>query len=84
MTESEVSSAVHDILTQHFNIPPNTFSWDTPLEALQKDFKILSYLIFLEQLIQQQFGDKVTLLEGISTAYHTPQDVVELIMREMD
>lgn len=83
MTQQEISQAVRSILTQHFNIPPDRFSWDVSLETLQEDFKTLSQLMYLEQLLQQRFGNKIRLLENISTVFHTPEDVVLLVAREL-
>jgi len=83
MTKAEVAAAVQAILIRHFNIPADQFSWDKPLEALHEDFKILGYLVFLEQLLHQRFGKKIPLLENCSTAIHTPEDVVELIISEL-
>lgn len=83
MTPEEVASTVQSILTQHFKIPLDQFSWEKPLEVLQKDFKILGYLVFLEQLINERFGKKIPLLENISTTFHTPRDLVQLILSEL-
>jgi hypothetical protein len=83
MTPEEVASTVQSLLTQHFNIPASQFSWDKPLEVLHKDFKILGYLVFLEQLINKRFGKKIPLLENISTTFHTPKDLVQLILNEL-
>jgi hypothetical protein len=83
MTHQEISQAVRSILTQHFNIPPDRFSWEEPLEILQQDFKTLKQLMYLEQLLQRQFGDNIQLLENISTAFHTASDVVDLVAREL-
>lgn len=83
MTQAEVATAVQALLIQHFHIPAEQFCWDKPLEALHEDFRILGYLVFLEQLLHQQFGKKIPLLENCSTAIHTAEDVVGLIMREL-
>lgn len=83
MTQAEVAAAVQAILIQHFNIQADEFSWEKPLEALHEDFKILGYLVFLEQLLHQRFGKKIPLLENCSTAIHTPEDIVNLIIKEL-
>ncbi len=83
MTYDVISATVKSIFTEHFHIQHDQFSWEQPLESLQKDFKILSYLVFLEQLLDKSFKKKIPLIENISTAFHTPRDVVELIMREL-
>ena len=80
MQREEVEMALQSILVQHFNIAPDQFSWEKPMDALQEDFKSLSYLMFLEQLLQQQFGKNIRLLETISTAFHTPKDIVQHIL----
>jgi hypothetical protein len=79
----EIEAAVESILIGHFNIASDQFSWEKPLDALQKDFKSLNYLMFLEQLLHKEFGDKIRLLENISTAFHTPKDIVRLIVNEL-
>ncbi|MCB0566444.1 MAG: hypothetical protein KDD01_18905 [Phaeodactylibacter sp.] len=83
MTQAEVAAAVRTILIQHFHIQAEQFSWELPLEALHEDFKILGYLVFLEQLLHQRFGKKIPLLENCSTAFHTAQDIVKLTMNEL-
>ena len=83
MTPEEVATTVQSILTQYFKIPPDQFSWEQPLEILQKDFKSLGYLVFLEQLLHKQFGKKIPLLENISTTFHTPRDLVQLVLNEL-
>lgn len=83
MQYEEVQAIVRSILIRHFNIPPDQFSWEKPLDALQENFQILSYLMFLEQLLQQQFGEKIRLLENISTSFHTPEDIIQLVMNQL-
>lgn len=83
MTQTEIAAAVQVLLIRHFNIPSEQFCWDKPLEELHENFRILSYLVFLEQLLDQQFGKKIPLLENCSTAIHSAEDVVDLIMREL-
>lgn len=83
MTQAEIASAVQAILIRYFHVPAEQFCWDKPLEALHEDFRILGYLVFLEQLLDQQFGKKIPLLENCSTAIHTAEDVVILIMKEL-
>lgn len=83
MTQVEIANVVQALLIQHFHIPADQFCWEQPLEVLHEDFKLLGYLVFLEQLLQQQFGKKIPLLENCSTAIHTPEDVVNLIIKEL-
>ncbi len=70
---------VHSLLTEHFNIDARHFDWERPLEQLDEQFKLLGNLVFLEQLLQKEFQQDIHLLENISTAYHTPRDILELI-----
>ena len=79
MTQAEIAAAVQMILIQHFNISADRFSWKQPLEALHEDFKLLGNLVFLEQLLQEEFQQEIPLLENICTAFHTPADILELI-----
>lgn len=84
MNHSEhTAQKVQHIFIEHFNISAEQFDWEQPLEALQKDFKILSYLVFLEQLVQQHFELNIPLIENISTAFHTPKDILALINKEL-
>ncbi|MEZ4848472.1 MAG: hypothetical protein R3B93_07615 [Bacteroidia bacterium] len=83
MQKEEVDSIVRILLIQHFDIPSDAFSWKKTLEELHTNFKILSYLLFLEQLLQKQFGTKFQIIEHISAASHMPEDVMVLVMREL-
>ena len=71
MPHQEAEVSLYNIFIRHFQIPPGQFAWDLPLEVLQKDFKLLSYLVYLEQLVQQEFGKDVQIVEHISPAFHT-------------
>ena len=82
MQYEEVLAIVRPILIRHFDIPQDQFSLEIPLDVLQENFQMLSYLMFLEQLLQQQFGEKIQLLEYISTAFHTPEDIIQIIMKQ--
>jgi hypothetical protein len=83
MTEENISFIVKSVLINNFNIESHDFSWDKPLEQLQENFKILGYLVFLEQLLNREFNSKIVLLEHISSNVHTPKDIVELIQKEL-
>ncbi|MEZ4850037.1 MAG: hypothetical protein R3B93_15750 [Bacteroidia bacterium] len=83
MKKEEIARIVRSLLIQHFDIQPEDFSWEIPLEELQQNFNILSYLLYLEQLLQEQFGTGFRILEHISAAIHTPEDVVSLISKEL-
>ena len=82
MTNEKITDIVQFIFLQHFNIQPENFDWEQPLEKLDTDFKILGNLVFLEQLLQKEFEKNVHLLENISTAFHTPKDVLQLVINE--
>lgn len=79
MSEQKIADTVQETFIQHFNIHPEDFDWETPLEELDTNFKILGNLVFLEQLLEKEFGKNALLLENISTAIHTPKDIMELI-----
>lgn len=84
MSSDKVHDIVEAILLDHFNIKPQDFNWDVPLETMDSDFKLLSYVLFLEQLINKKFNLKVLLLEKINVAIHTPNDVVSIIISELN
>lgn len=81
--EEEVRYKVHKILIDFFKIDATLLDQEKPLDELQADFKILGYLLFLEQLIHKEFGVKIPLLENISADIHTPEDIVRLTLKEL-
>ena len=81
--EDKNSARLHKILLDNFNIHPAHFSWELPLNDLHPNFKILSYLVFLEQLLQKELDMNIPLIENINTAFHTPKDVLNLINNEL-
>ena len=83
MSREDASKKVQNIFTTHFNIAPDHFDWEKPLESIHEDFKILSYLVFLEQLIQDDFDIDIPIIENISTSFHTPNDILSLIVNEL-
>ena len=83
MTRKDTAERVQAIFINHFDIAPDQFDWNQSLEALNEDFKILSYLVFLEQLIQKDFNIDAPIIENISAAFHTPNDVLSLIVNEL-
>lgn len=83
MAKTNTAVQLQAIFIEHFHIPPEQFDWEQPLEQLHQDFKILSYLVYLEQLIQQQLAIKIPIIENISTGFHTPKDILALINKEL-
>ena len=79
MTGQRIAEVIQAVLIQHFNIQPEDFDWNQPLEKLDVNFKILGHLVYLEQLLEKELGTKIPLLENIGTAVHTPNDILELI-----
>ena len=84
MTNENAAEKLQNIFIHHFNIKPDKFNWDIPLEKLNEDFKILSYLVFLEQLIHKNFDNDIPIIENISTTFHSPKDVLNLIINKLD
>ena len=83
MNQEKISDIVQALLIQQFQVQPESFTWEQPLEMLQEDFRSLSQLLYLEQLLKKEFEQDLPLLENISTAFHTPQDLVQLLMDEL-
>jgi|GEM_PF-3720375 len=80
MSKVEVRNALHTILIENFKVDVRSLETNRPLDKLDENFKILGYLIFLEQLINKEFSIAIPLLESISASIHTPEDLVELIV----
>jgi hypothetical protein len=83
MSGTNVPHKVQSLLIDNFNIAPQEFNWDVSLETMDSDFKVLSYVLFLEQLINKEFNIKVLLLEKINVAIHTPNEIVRIITSEL-
>lgn len=83
MTNKQVADIVQNILIQHFHIKADQLDMEQPLELLHADFNLLSNLVTLEQLLEKAFNKNIPLLEHISSAFHTPKDIVLLIVREL-
>ena len=82
MTKEQVADVVQNTFFRHFNIHPDNFHWERSIEELHADLKMLGNLVFLEQLLEKEFERKIPLLENIATAFHTPRDIVDLIIQE--
>ncbi len=83
LSAMDVHVLVKQMFVNNFNIEESQFSWDVPLEQLDTDFKTLSYLVYLEQLINSEFGTTVSIIEKINSSVHTPKDIINLITREI-
>ena len=79
MDKEKIANTVQAILIQHFDIQPDDFYWEKSLEELDANFKVLGHLVSLKQLLEQEFGKELPILENITTGYHTPKDVVTII-----
>lgn len=83
MTKEEIANKLQSIIVDNFNVSKEQFDWEQPLEVLQEDFTILSYLVQLDQLITIQFEQNISIVENISTGIHTPKDILHLIMNKL-
>ncbi|MEI6411650.1 MAG: hypothetical protein WCR52_19830 [Bacteroidota bacterium] len=77
--ENENAQMVKAILLNHFNVAEEEFSWDKPLDEVNKDFALLGNLTNFEDLLQAESNKKITLVEHISTNFHSAKDVLKLI-----
>ncbi|MCB0427873.1 MAG: hypothetical protein KDD16_11275 [Mangrovimonas sp.] len=83
MTKDEVNTILQSIIIKNFRVDAEHFYWDKPIESINEDFKTLGYLVFLEQLINKKFKTKVPILENIISNIHTPNDISNLILKEL-
>jgi hypothetical protein len=83
MSDEDRRISVKQLFVTNFNINEASFRWDVPLEQLDGDFKKLSYLLFLEQLLNVEFKTKILVLEKINSSVHTPKDIINLIEKEL-
>lgn len=81
--QDQKADIIQSIFSKHFNIEAGRFDWEQPLEQMDKQFKLLGNLVYLEQLLQKEFQRKIPLLENISTAFHTPKDILDIVTREL-
>lgn len=82
-TQQEIANTIETLLMDNFSIEAHQFDWETSLDDLDEKFELLSYLIFLEQLLQDKFSKKIPLLENINTALHTPKDILQLTINTL-
>ena len=81
-SSDKIPDILRFILTKHFNIAADQFDWNQPLEDLDEQFKLLGNLVYLEQLLEEEFQKEIPLLENISTTYHTPKDILVILNGE--
>jgi len=79
LSESQISSIIKDVLINHFDILPDEFKWDIPLDKLNSDFAILGYLVDLEQLLFRELKINISLHQHIEPSFHTPEDIITLV-----
>ena len=83
MCDQEIHNVLQTIFSNYFQIDSLDFDLNKSLEELNSDFKILSYLLFLEQLLSKEFNTKISLLENISSEIHAPKDIIHLIKNQL-
>lgn len=81
LTADETSNIIKSILIETLQIEPAQFDWVTPLQQFNQNFKVLGFLIDLEDALKTKFKQDIQLIEQISPAIHTPEDIVQLILK---
>ena len=81
--KQEVANIIQDLLVDKLNVKPGDFNWNSKLNELNEEFELLGHLVYFEQLLNKQFEKNISLIEYISTDIHTPNDIVELVMKEI-
>lgn len=84
MQKEKIALIIQTLLIKNFDISPEQFEWESSLQTLDEKFKMLSTLIKLENLLNAKFNQKITLVENIMTAFHTPKDIVQLVIAIYD
>ncbi len=84
MQQEKIALIIRSVLLKNFDIPAEQFAWESTLQVLDKQFKILSTLVELEKLLNLQFDKEIALVENIITTIHTPKDIVQLVMKVYD
>lgn len=59
------------------------FLWEKPLTSISEKFKILGFLLELERLLQTQLSTEFRLIENIDATIHSPEDLVNLIINNL-
>lgn len=84
MQQEKIALIIQTVLIKNFDITTEQFQWESPIQALDERFKMLSALVELENLLRAQFNKELALVENIITAFHTPKDIVRLVMKFPD
>lgn len=84
MNEADIRSVLKSFLLLRFHVDPQDFEWNKPLQDLHENFKILGYLMFLEQLLNEHLQADLPLIENIDVSIHTPEDVIKLVRQELN
>lgn len=84
MQKEKIALIIQTLLIKNFNIPTDQFEWESSLQTLDEKFKMLNTLIELEKLLNDQFHNKIALVENIITAFHSPKDIVQLVVKSYD
>lgn len=80
--DDENANMVKSILVNHFKVKQEDFDWNKPLQELSKDLALLGHLLYFEQLLQAGLSRKIPMVENISSNFHTPADVLDLIKKQ--
>ena len=84
MTEQMLKALIKNLLVEQFYISKHKFKWDLPLHTLNPDFKLLSKLVNLENLLSQRLNTMIPLIENISAEFNTPRDIVNLVQKALE
>ena len=83
MTDQELKNILQTSLMELFNIPTSDIAWDEPLVLLHDDYKLLSGLLKLEEVLNEKLQTELMLVENISSYLHTPNDLLHLLLEKM-
>lgn len=84
MSNQDNYHILQNIFKDYFKVSKEAFLSNKTLEELHPDFKQLGYLLFLEQVLTEQFNTKIPLIENIISNIHTPRDIEQLINKELN
>lgn len=83
MDKKTVEDIVQSVLIDQYNVKTKHFLWDAPLITLSEKFRILGFLVELEHLLQSRLSSKLSIIENIDTTSHTPKDLVDFIITQL-